>query len=618
MGIPAHSMQKQPVAIVIWSVALVVLLALSFLAVGSAAGDTGPTFSKQVAPILFKNCVKCHREGDLASRVPLVTFDSVRPWAESIKQQVMTREMPPWPADPSRSAKFRNDPRLSQQDIDTLVAWVNAGAPKGNDADLPPLPKFMEDGWMHPQGLKPDLVLSLPGEVHVPATGEIPYVRLLVKVPFEGDRWIVASQTRPSNPHLVHHMAITELALADGMTPADLDQLALVARQMGLPNLMTGAQPAVTAPSNPEVFDMLGMFTPGTTFEMYPEGSARLLKGGKNMYLNFNMHYMTTGKPETDRSMIAFWFQPGPPRHQLYRIPGAGETLLANGKELLTDTPGTKAEGTQVAIPPIPPHAENYELTGVTGYPRPVTIYQFQPHAHRHGKDFTYTVVYPDGREQTVLSVPKFDTRWQMAYEFETPLKLPAGSKLVVTAHYANSQTSMSQMNMSGMSMPGMNMGPPSSEREVFFRDQNLGSDEMFSPFVLFTMDDEDPANPAHAHESGENANNSHPWEQAKGSALEIGEVVGCLEPGPQLNWLLIDGSDPIASETQSTTSAALKEAEAIPSGGRRYQLLGAGFFNPLSHRGEKVAVKGILITDNKESRINVTSLQMVAANCAK
>jgi hypothetical protein len=196
------------------TVALLLLFALGFPAVKSVA-DTAPTFSKQVAPILFKSCVKCHRSNDLASRVPLVSYDMVRPWAESIKQKVMTREMPPWPADPDRSVKFRNDARLSQQDIDTLVAWVNAGAPKGNDADLPPMPKF-EDGWMHPQGLKPDLVLSLPGDVHVPASGEIPYVRLMVKVPFSGDRWVVASQTRPSNPRLVHHMAITEIALAEG------------------------------------------------------------------------------------------------------------------------------------------------------------------------------------------------------------------------------------------------------------------------------------------------------------------------------------------------------------------------------------------------------------------
>src|SRR4029077_9058430 len=196
---PTHGLRIQTAGVVIWNAVLVMLLALGFLPVGSAADDTGPTFSKDVAPILFKNCVKCHQTGELASKVPLVSYDTVRPLAESIKQKVMTRQMPPWPADPDRSLKFRNDPRLNQENIDTIVAWVNAGAPKGNDTDLPPMPKY-EGGWMHPQGLKPDLVISLPGNVHVPAEGAIPYVGLLVKVPFSDDRWVVASQTRAGNP----------------------------------------------------------------------------------------------------------------------------------------------------------------------------------------------------------------------------------------------------------------------------------------------------------------------------------------------------------------------------------------------------------------------------------
>jgi hypothetical protein len=582
---------------------VVMFLALCFLPVGSRAGDAAPTFSKNVAPILFNNCVKCHRPGEIASRVSLVSYDTVWPWAESIKKQVLTREMPPWPADPDRSLKFRNDARLSQHDIDTLVAWVNAGAPKGNDVDLPTIPTF-EDGWMHPQGLKPDLVVSLPGLLHLPATGDLPYARLLVKVPFADDRWIVASQTRPSNTAVVHHMAITEVSLDDGITPAALDELAGMARQMGLSNAMFGAQPAVPDPSNPDVFDMLGMYTPGTTFEMYGRDAAKLLKGGKNMYFNFNIHYQTDGKPETDRSMIALWFQSEPPRHQLFRVPGAGETIIANGKELLTDAPGTKAEGTHVAIPPIPLHAENYELIGVTGYTEPLTIYQFQPHAHYHGKDFQYTVVYPDGHEQTALTVPRYDHRWQMAYELETPLKLPAGSKLVVTAHYDNS--------MKDMSMNDMHMHSPGQGREVYFRDMNESSDEMFSPFIQYTIDHQDP-HTAQPNQREEKTNTSQQQEH-----LEVAQVVGCLERNRPEKWMLVSASDPVASATQSTSSVDLKAQKDRPLGRRRYQLLGASIFNPSSHKGEKVAVKGILIKDANETRVNVTSLQTVDTSCGK
>ncbi|MGO8795179.1 MAG: hypothetical protein ACLQLC_10180 [Candidatus Sulfotelmatobacter sp.] len=135
---------------------------------------------------------------------------------------------------------------------------------------------------------------------------------------------------------------------------------------------------------------------------------------------------------------MAFWFQPKAPKHQLFRVPASGETIIADGRQLLTDAPGEKAEGTSVAIPPIPPFAENYEVIGITAYTEPVTIYQLHPHAHLRGKDFKYVVVFPDGREETLLSVPKYDFHWQLAYELDTPLKVPTGSKLIVTAHHDN------------------------------------------------------------------------------------------------------------------------------------------------------------------------------------
>jgi hypothetical protein len=581
----AMSGTKESVGVMIWNAGAVTALALGTVAFGPTRDASGPTFNKEVAPILFKNCVNCHRSGGIASNVPLVSYNAARPWAKSIKEKVLTREMPPWPADPTASVRFRNDARLSQQDINTLVAWVNAGAPKGDDADLPPMPEVTE-GWLHPKGLEPDLVIFLPGEFQAPATGYIPYLRYLAKVPVSEDKWIVASQARPGNPALVHHMAITEIALENSMTPADLDPFTLVARQLGFRNDLVGARPAVTDPSNPAVFDMLGVYTPGTTFEMYGDDRAKLLRGGKNLYIDFNIHYQATGKPEKDRSMIAFWFRPGPPKHQLFRVPGAGGTIIANGNELLTDAPGKRAEGTRVMIPPIPPYAENYEVTGVTAYTEPVTIYQFHPHAHLRAKDFKYNVVYPDGREETVLSVPKYDFGWQLAYELETPLKLPMGSKLVVTAHYDNSAN---------------NKYNPAPEKEVYFRDQNQSWDEMFTPFVQYTVDSQDLTKPP---------------ERQKQDLAEIAEVVGCLEQSSPLIWLLTNATDPVVSITQSTTSLAVKATETRSSGNRQYALLGVSVFTPSLHKGQRVAVKGVLTRDDNESRLNVTSLQSVAARC--
>ena len=211
-----------------------------------------------------------------------------------------------------------------------------------------------------------------------------------------------------------------------------------------------------------------------------------------------------------------------------------------------------------MAIPPIPPQAENYYVIGITAYTEPVTMYQFQPHAHLRGKDFTYAIIYPDGREATVLRVPKYDFNWQLAYELDTPLKLPAGSKLVVTAHYDNSLK---------------NKYNPGPEKEVYFREENQSWDEMFTPFIQYTIDSQDLTKPAKAGRA----------EKREENVLDIAEVVGCLDRSPSSTWTLTSASDPIMSKIQATSSVALKAAAAKPLGNRRYQLLGVSVFNPSS-----------------------------------
>ncbi len=476
----------------------------------------------------------------------------MRPWAKSIKEKVLLREMPPWPADPNESVKFRNDARLNQRDIDTLVAWINAGCPRGSSADSAPIPHLTQE-WLHPDGVPPDAIIALPGLVQVPPQGEIPYVRFLPPVPFSGDKWVVASQVMPGNGAVVHHMAITELGLANWQ---DLDALKLLSQQMQIANDITPTQPAVTVPGKPDAPDVLGVYTPGSGFEMYPEGTAKLLKGGGGLYLNFNIHYTTTGKPEQDRSRIGLWFGPGPPRHQLYRVPGAVDTILAGGKELFTDTPGEKAEGTSVSIPPIPPYATNYEVIGMSAFLDPVIIYQFQPHAHLRGKDFRYLVIYPDGREQTVLSVPKYGFNWQLAYDLEAPLELPAGSKLVVIAHYDNSSN---------------NKNNPSPQSEVHFRDENQSWDEMFTPFIQYSIGNDAPAL----------AGRPAPVRRGVPTVVELAQVDGCLEQTRAGEWWLTKASAPLVSAAQSTTSTASVSIAGNPLGTRRYKLIGSRFFHP-------------------------------------
>jgi cytochrome c553 len=559
----------------------------------AATADGPPTFNTEVAPILYKNCINCHRPEGSGSAVSLLSYDTAKPWAAPIKRQVLARQMPPWPADAHRSMKFRNDARLSQQDIGTLVAWADAGAPKGGAADPPP--PSSPRHWLHPQGLAPDAVIALP-EFTVPATGEIPYVARRVKVPLTEDKWIAAIQVRPGNEAVVHHMGITEIVLDEGISAEQADAFSILSQQLGIADgSLTTFRAAVADPINSNAYDMLAVYTPGSTFESFEGASAKLLKAGANYYINFNIHYTAIGTSTKDHSQLALWFRSKPAEHQLFRSPAATETIISNGRELLSDDPGTKAEGTYAAIPPIPRYADNYELIGISAYTAPVTIYQLQPHAHMRGKDFTYAVVYPDGHEQTLLTVPKYDFHYQPAYELDAPLQLPAGSKLVVTAHYDNSRNNVHLRNL-GSGELGRNCGP---DKEAYFRRQNQTWHEMFSPLVQYSID-----------QPKAGANKRDP------QVLGMVEIVGCLGQEPASGWMLMNAGRPHATTTQSTSSAAIHSSRAVALGAQEFELLGASFFGPQRYANHKVAVKGVLIADSQHRRLNVTSLQALAETC--
>lgn len=170
------------------------------------------TFTKDVAPIIFNKCANCHRPGEVAP-MPLTSYAEVRPWSKAIREEVAERTMPPWFADPQTStAHFANDRRLSQAEIDIITAWVDAGAPKGNDKDLPAMPKYAA-GWTFGE---PDLVIEMPIEFEVPAEGELPMQNFYVPVPFSEERWVEKVELRPGNPAVVHHSIANVVALPKG------------------------------------------------------------------------------------------------------------------------------------------------------------------------------------------------------------------------------------------------------------------------------------------------------------------------------------------------------------------------------------------------------------------
>jgi hypothetical protein len=248
-----------------------VVVALIALGVFAAPRPEAPaaaevTFSRDVAPILYGKCVACHRDGEVAP-MALLTYQDARPWARAIKEKVVAREMPPWFADP-HIGSFANDPSLTSEEIATIAAWVDAGAPQGDPKDLPAPPVFTE-GW---QLGEPDAVIDLP-EVHVPATGGdyFPTPSLTVDIP--EDRWVRAVEIRPSNREVTHHSVIF----------------------------------ATGGPSG--FFDVLAVWAVGTPPTQYPDGMGRWVRKGQR--LSTNLHYHPNGTPQIDRTRVGLYFGKG-------------------------------------------------------------------------------------------------------------------------------------------------------------------------------------------------------------------------------------------------------------------------------------------------------------------
>jgi mono/diheme cytochrome c family protein len=180
------------------------LAATAGIGAQQASSSAVPTFAKDVAPLLYKNCVSCHRPGEMGP-MSLVTYQDARPWARAIRDRVVARSMPPWFADP-HYGKFSNDPTLSQTEIDTIVAWAGGGAPQGDPRQMPKLPDTMVTGW---QIGTPDVVVEMPEEFQIPPAGTINYRTYNVKTTFKEDMWVVAAEVRPEDRAHVHHAVVT-------------------------------------------------------------------------------------------------------------------------------------------------------------------------------------------------------------------------------------------------------------------------------------------------------------------------------------------------------------------------------------------------------------------------
>jgi len=356
------------------------LLLAALLAVPSAAlaADGAPTFAKDVAPIFYKSCVECHRPTMFAP-MSLVSYDEARPWARAIKSRVVARTMPPWGADPAHGV-FKNDPRLTDKEISTILAWVDAGAPKGDDKDMPTVPEFV-DGWTIG---KPDAVFAMEEEFTIPATGAVEYKYFRVPTGLTEDKWIQAIEIKPGAHAQVHHVIAFTQPAGTPLKPGG---------ELG-PTNIGGVTPN----------------KPGLTFE---PGIARLMRGNSDVVLQ--IHYTTNGTETKDRTQVGIIYAKQPP---------------------------TKVAGGGMAINPrfvIPAGDGNAEVKATTTLSRDITLTAMTPHMHVRGKDMIYIAHYPDGTSETLLSVPKYDFNWQLSYQLKTPKVLPKGTQLEVIAHFDNS-----------------------------------------------------------------------------------------------------------------------------------------------------------------------------------
>ncbi|HYO23762.1 MAG TPA: redoxin domain-containing protein [Lacipirellulaceae bacterium] len=344
-----------------------------------SSADVPVTFAKDIAPILHKHCVSCHRPGQIAP-FALTEYADVAAWSDTMLEVIDAGRMPPWHANPAHG-EFYNDARMPDAAKATFRKWVAAGAPEGNPADAPPLPKF-SDAWQVPE---PRTVFKMPEPFQVPATGTVPYQYFTIDPKFTEDKWVRAAEARPGNREVVHHLIMFYL-------PPEYEKF---------------------RPQDP-LFNAVAAFAPGMPAIAGPEEFAVRIPAGSKLI--FQVHYTPNGRATTDQSEAAVVFSDPAKVQKQVRI-----TAGFNFKFM------------------IPPGAADYTVTKQLPIRRDTLVYTITPHMHYRGKSFKFTARYPDGGSEVLLDVPRYDFNWQNTYLLKTPKRLPAGTVIDMEAHYDNS-----------------------------------------------------------------------------------------------------------------------------------------------------------------------------------
>ncbi len=347
-------------------------------------GDETVTYANQISRIFQNRCVSCHRSGEIAP-FELTDYDEVVGWAEMIREVVNDQRMPPWHAS-KKHGDFKNDASLSELELKQINHWVDNGAPKGDEADLPE-PKQFAQGW---QIGEPDDVFPITKRPYrVPATGVVEYEHFVVDPGFKEDKWIKAAECRIGNRAVVHHIIVAIKGRDRKKIHGEIDSEWITATAPGAPPLVL------------------------------PDGYAKLIPAGSKLV--FQMHYTPNGTEQTDLSHVGF----------VYADPEKVKKTVGT-REIIND---------RIKIRP---GGANQEFTAWHRFKEDSLMLTLFPHMHLRGKAFRYTAHYPnDGGEEILLDIPNYDFNWQNNYQFREPKLMPRGTKIECTAIYDNSEKNL-------------------------------------------------------------------------------------------------------------------------------------------------------------------------------
>ena len=424
---------------------------------GSAtAGSADPgspkevTYNRDVAPILYKNCVVCHRPNDIAP-MSLMTYKDTRPWARPIREAVVSRKMPPWHADP-KVGDFINDPRLTDAEIATIDSWVRTGAKEGDPKDLPPAPVFAA-GWH----IKPDVVLTIPeftgerrqhGRLRIYLCSHQLHRRQMDS----GGRSSSGRPPRRASRHRLRDSGQTKWRRKWKSPPKPTREKtnittapvrSCISGRMRRCLTMAAHRPMVAefrATPSGGLNIVPGIYLPGHLAETRPPGFALRIPAGA--YLQFQIHYSNhSGEDVKDRTSIGLVFAREPVKHEIAQYEIWNNLFL------------------------IPPNADNHRVTSCFTLPKDVTVVAYTAHMHFRGKSMKTEAIYPDGQHEVLLNVPNYDFRWQETYFLKHQFLLPKGTKLVTTAYFDNSLNNPQNPDPS----KAIRWGEPSDEEMMGF-----------------------------------------------------------------------------------------------------------------------------------------------------